>query len=177
MDLRHSTRDLTHQALVDSLVHRCHERLGRPLDAAELDDARQETWLEVWKAAASYRGEGTPESWIYSIARHTILRVWRSRARQQRHEQPLGDEALQEPTRDRSPATAVDTGLVRFVRAGLAAEGETLMAILLAREEHHRGFPSIARELEMTESAVKSRYYRAIPDLRRRFQGLWRDLH
>jgi DNA-directed RNA polymerase specialized sigma24 family protein len=45
-------------------------RLRRALSPDDVEDVLQETFLAVWKNAKNYRPQGTPEAWLWVIARN-----------------------------------------------------------------------------------------------------------
>lgn len=47
--------------------------------AADAEDALQETFLAAWRNAASFRGQGPPRAWLFTIARHSASRLRRRR--------------------------------------------------------------------------------------------------
>jgi RNA polymerase sigma-70 factor (ECF subfamily) len=66
---------------------------GEPYDHAE--DILQEAWLRIHKARATYRPGESALPWLFAIARHTRLDMYRKRARIGRREVSL--EPLPEP--------------------------------------------------------------------------------
>ena len=76
-------------------------RLGAAVVA---EDAVQETFAAVWRAAATYRPERGPGApWLFTVARNAMTNQWRARA-----DLPveLGDEASSEPGPDESAERA-----------------------------------------------------------------------
>lgn len=54
--------------------------LGRLGDRGRAEDAVQETFAAVWRAAATYRPERGPGApWLFTVARNTITNQWRAR--------------------------------------------------------------------------------------------------
>src|SRR5271165_462738 len=45
------------------------------------EEAAQEPFLRVWKSLDDFRGESSPSTWIYSIARNTCLTLRKTHAR------------------------------------------------------------------------------------------------
>ena len=72
------------------LVRACHNRMGSPLSTEDLEEAIQETGLAAWRQRASFRGESGVETWLYGIARYTILNQLNQR---RRREGPMPDES------------------------------------------------------------------------------------
>jgi len=54
-------------------------RLHRKLPADAVEDVLQETFLGVWRGAASYRGSSDVGGWIWGIARLRMARWYRDR--------------------------------------------------------------------------------------------------
>lgn len=49
-------------------------------DHADVEDALQDTFINVWRHAAGYRGDGSARAWMLSIARRALSRHLRRRA-------------------------------------------------------------------------------------------------
>lgn len=69
----------------DRLVDRHYATVYRFLrtivrDPSTCEDALQETFLAVWRSAATFRGDATPRSWLLTIARNAAMRQYRRRA-------------------------------------------------------------------------------------------------
>jgi RNA polymerase sigma-70 factor, ECF subfamily len=73
-----------HREGLDELAARHHGwmlRLVRQLSAGERDPEAivQDAWLDVIRAAATFRGEGSVRGWLTVIVRRRIATTWRSR--------------------------------------------------------------------------------------------------
>jgi len=67
-------------------------------DAAEAEDVVQETWMQVWRNAASYDPRrGTVAAWLLTLARSRALDRWRAAAARQRAVQAAENEAPPPP--------------------------------------------------------------------------------
>ena len=62
----------------------------RTSDADLVADALQDTFVAVWRSAASYRGDGDVGGWLWGIAIRRLV----SRLRARRGDAPLGEELL-----------------------------------------------------------------------------------
>jgi RNA polymerase sigma-70 factor, ECF subfamily len=62
----------------EAAVFRFIRTLGPDLSAAE--DALQESFLAAWRSAATFRGESSVRTWLFTIARHATHRQYRRRA-------------------------------------------------------------------------------------------------
>src|ERR1700733_2732616 len=55
--------------------------LGRLGDRGRAEDAVQETFAAIWRAASSYRPERGPGApWLFGVARNAMTNQWRLRA-------------------------------------------------------------------------------------------------
>ena len=71
-------------------VWRCLRGLGVP--AAALDDAAQDVFLVVHRQLAGFRGQSSPRTWLFGIARNVAANHRRRARRKQAPLQPLGEE-------------------------------------------------------------------------------------
>ena len=110
-------------------------RLG---DRGRAEDAVQETFTSIWRAAASYRPERGPGGpWLYAVARNAI--VDRSRSR---HEPPA--EPADEPSAEQGPAERAEAGWVAW-RVHRALEGLS---------EHERSVIELAYWSGLSQSEI-----------------------
>ena len=80
-------------------------RLG---DRGRAEDAVQETFASVWRAAGSYRQERGPGApWLYAVARNAIVDNGRAR-----REPPI--EGIEEKAGDETPADRAESGWVSW---------------------------------------------------------------
>lgn len=81
-------------------------RLRAVLPAADVEDVLQETFIAVWRGAASYRPDGAAGGWLWGIARRQAALLLRRRG-------PavavLGSQVVSERRDDGDPADAVVT--------------------------------------------------------------------
>jgi RNA polymerase sigma-70 factor (ECF subfamily) len=126
-------------------------RLRAALPPPDVEDVLQETFLAVWKGAGGYRPNGTPQAWIWVIARNQAALLLRRRGPVTA---PL-EEFLQAGA-DADPAEAA------AVRADLAAalsgpEGDVLRLMYV----EDRPVAEVAAVLGVPAGTVKSRAHRA----------------
>jgi RNA polymerase sigma-70 factor (ECF subfamily) len=80
-------------------------RLG---DRGRAEDAVQETFASIWRAARSYRPERGPGApWLYAVARNAIVDNGRVR-----REPPI--ETAEEPSDEETPADRAESGWVAW---------------------------------------------------------------
>jgi RNA polymerase sigma-70 factor (ECF subfamily) len=124
-------------------------RLRAVLPAPDVEDVLQETFLAVWKGAGSYRPQGTPQAWMWVIARNQAALLLRRRGPAMA---PL-DEVIQ-PGPD--PA---ETALARAeITAALSGPDGELLRLMYVQD---RPVAEVAAILGVPAGTVKSRAHRA----------------
>jgi RNA polymerase sigma-70 factor (ECF subfamily) len=140
-------------------------RLRAALSAPDVEDVLQETFLAVWKGARTYRPQGTPQAWLWVIARNQAALLQRKR----------GPAAA---GLDAGALVGADPAETALARADLAAATEALgppggpereVWRLLYVED--RPIAEVAELMGVPEGTVKSRAHRARRLLRSALQG------
>ena len=124
-------------------------RLRAALPPPDAEDVLQETFLAVWKGASGYRPRGTPQAWMWVIARNQAALLLRRRG-------PV-TEPLEE-----APHAGLDPAEAAIVRADITAalnspEGQVLRLMYV----EDRPVAEIAALLCVPAGTVKSRAHRA----------------
>ena len=124
-------------------------RLRAALPLADVEDVLQETFLAVWKGASGYRPRGTPQAWMWVIARNQAALLLRRRG-------PVTASLEEIPHADLDPAEAA------IVRAEITAaldgpEGRVLRLMYV----EDRPVAEVAALLGVPAGTVKSRAHRA----------------
>jgi RNA polymerase sigma-70 factor (ECF subfamily) len=124
-------------------------RLG---DRGRAEDAVQETFASVWRAAGSYRPERGPGApWLYAVARNAIVDNGRSR-----REPPV--EGGEEKAGDETPADRAESGWVAWrVHRSLAELPENERIVLELAYWGNRSQSEIAELLGIPLGTVKTR--------------------
>jgi RNA polymerase sigma-70 factor (ECF subfamily) len=142
-------------------------RLRAALAPSDVEDVLQETFLAVWKGARAYRPQGTPQAWLWVIARNQAALLLRRRG-----PATAGLDAGAGARLGEDPA---ETALVRAdLAAATAALGppggpEREVWRLLYVED--RPVAEVAELMGVPEGTVKSRAHRARRLLRSALQG------
>ena len=134
-------------------------RLRAVLRAPDIEDVLQETFLAVWKGASAYRPQGTPQAWIWVIARNQA-------ALQLRRRGPVTAPL------DETPQAGLDPAEAALVRADIAAalsgpDGDLLRLMYV----QDRPIAEVAAILGIPPGTVKSRAHRARRMLRATLGG------
>ncbi len=130
-------------------------------------DVAQEAFLRAWRALPRFRGEAAFSTWLHRI---TVNTAWTLRRRDRRHPtQPLeGDFEDTGPQPERAGELAeARAGLLRVI--GTLNPGQR--AVLVLRDIYGWSGAEVARELGITETAVKVRLHRARAKLRSRLEA------
>jgi RNA polymerase sigma-70 factor, ECF subfamily len=124
-------------------------RLG---DRGRAEDAVQETFASVWRAAGSYRPERGPGApWLYAVARNAIVDNGRAR-----REPPI--EGVEEKAGDETPADRAEAGWVAWrVHRALAELPENERVVIELAYWRGRSQSEIAELLGIPLGTVKTR--------------------
>jgi RNA polymerase sigma-70 factor, ECF subfamily len=132
--------------LTARLRRRCH-------DEDLVAEVLQETYLAVWRAAASYSGEGEVGGWIWSIAARRLIDAFRRQDRASRVPSAAGDVREARSAEELVLHDVVDSRLAAAL-AGLSPE---LRAVLQATVLDGLSTREAAVLLDIPENTVKSR--------------------
>jgi RNA polymerase sigma-70 factor, ECF subfamily len=124
-------------------------RLRAALPPPDVEDVLQETFLAVWQGASGYRTRGTPQAWMWVIARNQAALLLRRRG-------PVTAPLEETPHAGLDPAEAA------MVRADITAaldgpEGQVLRLMYV----EDRPVAEVAVLLGIPAGTVKSRAHRA----------------
>jgi RNA polymerase sigma-70 factor (ECF subfamily) len=137
-------------------------RLRAALPAADVEDALQETFLAVWRGAVSYRPRGTPQAWMWVIARNQAALLLRRR----------GPALSAISALEEAPHGGLDPAETAMVRADIATAlsgpGGEVLRLMYVQD---RPVAEVATLLGIPAGTVKSRAHRARQLLRATLGG------
>jgi len=114
-------------------IWRCLRGLGVPRGA--LDDAAQDVFLVVHRQLAGFRGESSPQTWLYGIARHVAANHQRRTQRKQAPLEPLLSEpAHPDPGPHERAADAEAAAFVETFVAGLDDKRRDIFILAVLEE-------------------------------------------
>ncbi|MBL8615864.1 MAG: sigma-70 family RNA polymerase sigma factor [Deltaproteobacteria bacterium] len=136
-------------------------------DEQDALDVVQQTFLNVWRAIGSFRGEASLSGWINRIATNNALMKLRTRRR--KPEAPLdelwpGPERPEHPVRDWAPIADKlheDAELGQQIRAAVDRLPESYRLVVLLADYEELSMREIAEILEISVPNVKTRLHRA----------------
>ena len=139
----------------------CHRLL---LDRSQAEDASQEVWVKVIRASKKYKSSGKCRAWILQIARNTCFNLMRKAKKAQFEER--NDEAVADFSQE-DVLTLLEKheGTYQLKKLIDQLPGGQRVALLLWMTEE-KTYAEIAKEMEITESSVKSLIFRARQSLR-----------
>jgi RNA polymerase sigma-70 factor, ECF subfamily len=115
--------------------------VSRLRDRGRAEDAVQEAFASIWRAAVSYRPERGPGApWIYAVARNAITTRWRRRP------EPVA-EPLDEPSLDPGPLEQAEQSWRSFV----------VHRAMQTLPEHQRELVELAYWGELSQSEIAER--------------------
>jgi RNA polymerase sigma-70 factor, ECF subfamily len=138
-----------------------YQRYARPVfglalrklgDRGRAEDAVQETFASVWRAAGSYRPERGPGApWLYAVARNAIVDNGRTR-----REPPV--DRVEEKAGDESPAERAESGWIAWrVHRAIAELPENERVVIELAYWGGRSQSEIAELLGIPLGTVKTR--------------------
>ncbi len=133
--------------------------LKNPQDAEEV---MQETYMKIWTGAASYKPQGKPLAWIFTIARNLCYMKFRDQKRMA--DMGLDELSGEELGADFPPLENLADAIVLQAALEILKEDERQVVLLHAASGlKHR---EIAAALGMPLATVLSKYNRAIKKLK-----------
>jgi len=146
------------EAYQNSIYNLAYRMLG---DAAEAEDAAQETFLRLYTRLGTYDPEKKFSSWVLSIASHYCI----DRLRRRKHTQVSLDDIVSWrwlPSRDVAPEEQAlmeeQKDEIRYLLDELPPH---YRAVMILRYWHELSYDEIANTLDTTQSTIKSRLHRA----------------
>src|ERR1700733_14642742 len=148
--------DMALRQLFDQHAPWLAARLRKALPPDDVEDVLQETFLAVWKNAGTYQPRGTPEAWLWVIARNQAALLLRKRG-------PAAQALLDEGPRAADPAeaAAVRADLAVAAAAALGPPGCPDRELWRLMYEEDRTGPAGAELMGVPVGTVKSRAHRA----------------
>lgn len=144
--------------LCDRYLPVIYNRLRAKLPLEAVEDVTQQVFIGAMRGIKHYRERSSFRTWILSIARHKIADYYRSRSR---HPEavPLDDGSEGEVDGSERRDAWEEQVLVRVT---LERIPDHYQEILLLRFAEGMRFQKIARTLDISLEAAKSRYRRAV---------------
>jgi RNA polymerase sigma-70 factor, ECF subfamily len=134
-------------------VWRCLRGLGVPRGG--LDDAAQDVFLVVHRQLAGFRGESSPQTWLYGIARHVASNHQRHARRKQAPLEPLVSEPAHP---DPGPhERAADAEAAAFVEAFVAGLDDRRRDIFILAVLEEMTIPEVAAALSIPLNTAYTR--------------------
>jgi len=159
---------------IDSFLLRLHPIIERqlrryPLTEEDQRDVLQITLIQIARRLHSFRGESSVSTWVYRIMSNEALMLMRAQRRQRTrlvHGVDLEDvDCLRTPSegdhRTQGDAWMDKNEREAWVRTALADLSDEHRDVVFAHYHLDLGLHEIARRLDLTESAVRSRLHRA----------------
>ncbi|MCC6392078.1 MAG: RNA polymerase sigma factor [Bryobacterales bacterium] len=132
--------------------------------ARHIDDLIQECWLRIHRARHTYRSGEAVLPWVFAIARHTRIDLYRRWQRSAGREGSLEDLAFPPLT---DPRPAMETNLeAESIKALLGGLPEGQREVLVMLKTGGMSVEEVARATGSTAAAVKQKAYRAYKALR-----------
>ncbi len=130
----------------------------------EAEEVAQEVFLKLITRVDQYDGRAPVASWLFAIAANACRdRLRRAGRRATVPLEAVAEAAAPDPPADR---LLVETERRRLVRQALARLSDEQREALILARYHGLPYAEIARTLEISEGAVKTRIFRAMEKLK-----------
>jgi RNA polymerase sigma-70 factor (ECF subfamily) len=133
---------------------------GTGMDA---DDLTQDVFLKAWRKIDTFDGRSSMKTWLYAIARTTVLDALRRRKIRSVLSFFSEWSASFEPEGDRGDGTAE---LRHHLRLAIAALPESYRTVILCRDVDGLSYAEIAAITGEAEGTLRSRHFEARKRLR-----------
>lgn len=141
------------------LINFFYRNTGNRGDA---EDLAQETFVELYRAAAHYQARGSFKAFLFTIARRKMIDSYRKRSRRPLEYIDPTDFVMQQAQADSDHCSEIEEA---FHRA-LSQLPENQRSAILMRQQQELSYEEIADSLGASLSAVKSWIHRARTQLR-----------
>ena len=160
-------------SLFPNLVERWQTRLinffyRSTQNRTDAEDLAQETFLDLYRSAASYRNKGTFSAFIFTLARRRLIDRYRKQARRPLDFFDPNDSLIQQQSEPVDMSSEIEDA---FHRA-LAALPENQRSALLLLQQQGLSYDEIAETLNTNISSVKTWIHRARTHLRQTLKDL-----
>ena len=141
-----------------------------PLSEEDRDDVLQTTLMQVMRRIGSFRGDSSFTTWLFRVTANEALMLMRSQRRHRKHLAPEleADEldAVRVDASDQADVLAQDAQREAAVQSAVAQLPRHYRDVVSAHYQQDLGLHEIAKRLDVSESAIRSRLHRARARLR-----------
>jgi RNA polymerase sigma-70 factor (ECF subfamily) len=166
--VRHDTREEFHRVF-DEMFPRLRSFFrASGFQTADAEDLSQTALWIVYKSRGQFRGEGSFDAWVYTIARNVARDEWRRRGRR------TEVDPVDETTPDEGPSAETQAAGRQDLSRTMAALGKLparMRACLLLHTQQGLSYGEIARRLALATPTVKVQIWNA----RRRLKSLLKE--
>jgi RNA polymerase sigma-70 factor (ECF subfamily) len=145
------------EAYQDSVYNLAYRMLG---DAAEAEDAAQETFVRLYTRLSTYDARRKFSSWLLSIASHHCIDRLRRRKPETSLENVVKWRSMPDSSAD-PEGYALQAERGAEIQQLLSELPAHYRAVIVLRYWHEMSYDEIASTLGATESTIKSRLHRA----------------
>lgn len=156
----------------EKLVKSCEKRvyllaLRYTGNASDAMDVSQEVFIKAYRSIRAFKGESSPETWVYRIAVNAAMDFVRRAARANETALYTVDESGEEKPREIpderfAPEAAAERGdLQQTLSRAIAELPELYRQALILRDINELSYTRIGEILGVSEGTVKSRLFRA----------------
>ena len=134
----------------------------------DAEDLAQETFLDLYKAAARYQNKGTFNAFIFTLARRRLIDSYRRCARRPLDFVDPTDSFIQQQSEQVDRSLEIED----VFQQALATLPENQRSAILLLKQQELSYDEIAESLNASLSSVKTWIHRARTHLRQKLQDL-----
>jgi RNA polymerase sigma factor (sigma-70 family) len=139
-------------------------------DVSQSEDLAQETFLTAWRKLVELREPGQLRSWLCGILRFLISKELRRRSREPVHAAEPLESVTDRPSLEPEPRErAIANEEMRILWRSLERVPEIYREPLVLFYREHQAISAVARDLELSEAAVRQRLSRGRKLLQQEF--------
>ena len=140
----------------------CLKILG---DCNQAEDASQDVWMRVIKAAGKFQARGQCKAWILQIARNVCISIFRDQKK--RFYEELPEDGMEDVSRKDILDLIGDQQTQLRMKASIERLPEQQRAALVIWMTEEKSYEELARDLKTTVSGIKSLLFRSKQNLKK----------
>ncbi len=133
-------------------------------DGFRSQDLVQTVFVRILKYRRQFKGDGTFKAWMYSIARNVLADSYRKRSRLR--ERAVDEQAANEASSEQIVSDMETSERYRHLHEAIAKLPRDKREALVLIKLHEMKYRDVAEILQIKESTLKVKVFRAIRDLK-----------
>lgn len=150
----------------EKILRLCYRITGNLEDAS---DVSQETFLKAYLARGRFRGNSSPDSWLYRIA---VNQCYDFLKKNRKHAWNRSDAEAESSSSGNPENRMMNSEIRREIRKALLKLPRKQMNVFALRTNEEFSFREIAEILGISEGSAKVNYHFAVKNMREKLRGI-----